>query len=373
MTTRLGVGAVLSEGRLVPGDLVVADGRIVGLLEDPGDPALIAAPGLVDLQVNGAHGVDVLSAERDALDHLEERLIADGVTAWQPTLVTAPEAMTLAAIERLEALASGPRGDRPHLLGVHLEGPFLAPGRLGVHPPEHRRDPEPGLAARLTASPLVRTVTLAPELPGALELVAELASRGLLVSIGHTDADAPTADAAFDAGARTVTHLGNAMRPFTPRDPGVLGAALARDDITVQLIADAHHLAPHTIRLAVRAARGRFVLVTDAVAAAGLGDGPSVLGDTPVLVEGGAVRRSDGTLAGSALTLLGAVRHAVSLGIGTAEALTAASTTPARLLGRDDLGRLAVGARADAIVVDRDLALVRVLRDGQDLTPRSDA
>lgn len=365
MTTRLGVGAVLRDGRLVPGDLLVADGRVAGFLDAPGDPALIAAPGLLDLQVNGAHGVDVLTAEQDALERLEERLLADGVTGWQPTLITAPEAMTLAALDRLASVATGAREDRPHLLGVHLEGPFLAPQRLGVHPPEHRRDPEPGLAARLTASPLVRTVTLAPELPGALALVADLVSRGILVSIGHTDADAVTAEAAFDAGARTVTHLGNAMRPFAPRDPGVLGTALARDDVVVQLIADPHHLAPQTIRLAVRAARGRWVLVTDAVAAAGLADGASMLGDIPVLVKGGAVRRADGTLAGSALSLLGAIRHAVALGIDPADALTAASTTPARLLGRDDLGHLAVGARADAIVLDRDLALTRVLRDGR--------
>lgn len=367
MTARLGVGAVLVDGRLVPGDLVLSEGRVVAHVADEGDPALIAAPGLVDLQVNGAYGVDVLTAGTDELALLEERLLADGVTAWQPTLITAPEPTTMAALERLTTLGSGPRSGRPHLLGVHLEGPFLAPGRLGVHPPEHRRDPDPALAERLTACPLVRTVTLAPELPGALALVAAFAERGILVSVGHTDADATTAEAAFDAGARTVTHLGNAMRPLSPRDPGVLGTALSRDDVTVQLIADAHHLAPQTIRMAARAARGRWVLVTDAVAAAGLGDGPSLLGDIPVVVADGAVRRADGTLAGSALTMLGAVRHAVSLGIDRAEALTAASTAPARLLGRDDLGALSPGAVADVIVLDRDLDAARVLREGREV------
>ena len=367
MATRLGVGSVLVDGRLRPGDLAIADGRVVEVLDRPGDPGLVAVPGLIDLQVNGAHGVDVLTADTAALARLERTLLAGGVTAWQPTLITAPPEVTLGAIARLEALAGESRADRPHLVGIHLEGPFLSPERIGVHPPQHRLEPDPGLAARLTASSLVRCMTLAPERPGALDLVRDLCARGILVSIGHSDADAVTADAAFDAGARTVTHLGNAMRPLTAREPGVLGAALARDDVVVQLIADGHHLAPQTIRMAVRAAAGRWVLVTDAVAAAGLGDGASSLGGTPVEVIDGAVRRADGTLAGSALTMLEAVRHAVSIGIDLDDALTAASSTPARLLGRDDLGRIAPGALADVIVLDRDLELQRVLRGGQDV------
>lgn len=365
----LGVGAFLADGRLVPGDVVLDDGRVAAVGAPAGDPALIAAPGLIDLQVNGAHGVDVLTAEVAELARLERALVAGGVTAWQPTLVTAPEDATLAAVARLEGLASDDRTDRPHLVGIHLEGPFLSAARLGVHPPEHRRDPDPVLLERLTASDLIRTVTLAPELPGALALIETLVARGIVVSLGHSDADAAAAHAGFDRGATTVTHLGNAMRPFSPRDPGLFGVALTRADVTVQLIVDGHHLAPETVRLAGRAAAGRLVLVTDAVAAAGLPDGPAVLGATPVEVRGGVVRRGDGTLAGSAIALPDAVRGAVAAGIDLADALTAVTAAPARLIGRPDLGTLAAGGPADLVVLDRDLAVVRTLVAGRTVPP----
>ena len=181
-------------------------------------------------------------------------------------------------------------------------------------------------------------MTLAPELPGALELVDELVARGVTVSCGHTDATAAQAHAAFDRGARTVTHLFNAMRPSTPRDPGIAMAALARADVTVQLIVDGHHLAGETVLVAWRAARGRFALVSDAVAAAGMGDGAFTLGGTQVTAAGGAVRRADGTLAGSAASIIDGVRNLHALGAPLEDALEAASSVPARIAGRTDLG-----------------------------------
>jgi N-acetylglucosamine-6-phosphate deacetylase len=184
------------------------------------------------------------------------------------------------------------------------------------------------------------------------------------VACGHTNASAAEAHLAFDRGARTVTHLHNAMRASTPRDPGIATAALARTDVTVQLIVDGHHLAPDTVVVAWRAAAGRLALVTDAVAAAGAGDGEFMLGTVPVRAEGGVVRRADGNLAGSALTMIEAVRNLHALGAPLEDALSAAASVPARIAGRADLGRLAPGSPADVVVLDDRLEVRRVLVGG---------
>lgn len=363
---RLGVARALVDGVVVPGDVEVADGVARGVGLAPAGARGTALPGLVDLQVNGVAGVDVLDADADALRRAGEALAGQGTTAYQPTLITAPPDVTCAALAEVAAVAGA--GDRAkgaaRVIGVHLEGPFLAPARMGTHPPAHRRDPDPDLLGRLLAAGPVTQVTLAPELPGALGLVDDLVARRVLVSAGHTDATAAEATAAFDRGARTVTHLFNAMRPFRPRDPGVAGVALARPDVVVQVIVDGHHLAPDTVQLVWRAAAGRCVLVTDAIAAAGMGDGAWRLGEVDVRVVDGVARRADGTLAGSTLTLLGAVRNVVALGVPLAAAVDAATRLPADLVGRPDLGRLAPGGRADVLVVDDALELVDVLVGG---------
>jgi len=197
-----------------------------------------------------------------------------------------------------------------------------------------------------------------------------LGKRGVVVSAGHTDATAPEAHLAFDRGVRTVTHLFNAMRPPLPRDPGIALAALARTDVTVQLIADGHHVAGETLLVAWRAAGGRIALVTDAVAAAGMGDGTFGLAGRRLVSAGGVVRGPEGQLAGSVLTMLEAVRNVRALGIALEEALTAASAVPARIAGRPDLGRLAPGAPADVVVLDDELEVVRVLVGGHDRAGR---
>jgi N-acetylglucosamine-6-phosphate deacetylase len=357
---RLGVSAALVEGRILPGDVEVDDGivRAVGVGAGKGH-GRIAAPGFVDLQVNGFAGVDFLRADHAAYRRAGDALLAAGVTAFQPTFVSAPEADLVAALRRVPTEGCGPR-----VIGAHLEGPFLSPLRLGVHDAASRRAPDLGLVRRLLEAGPVSAMTLAPELPGALELVDELVARGLIVSCGHTDATAAQAHAAFDRGARTVTHLFNAMRPSTPRDPGIAMAALAREDVTVQLIVDGHHLAGETVLVAWRAARGRFALVSDAVAAAGMGDGRFTLGGTQVTAEDGAVRRADGTLAGSAASIIDGVRNLHALGAPLEDALAAASSVPARIAGRTDLGRLAVGAPADVVVLDDRLEVQRVLVAG---------
>ena len=356
---RLGVESALVEGRIRHGDVEVVDGEVVAVgLRGPGSG--LAVPGFVDLQVNGFAGVDLLGADRDGYARAGEALLATGTTAFQPTFVTAPADAVVAALRAMPSGAIGPR-----VLGAHLEGPFLSPRYLGVHAAEYRRDPDTALLQTLLAAGPVRQMTLAPELPGALELVDALVERGITVSAGHSDATAAQAHLAFDRGVSTVTHVHNAMRPGTAREPGLAVAALARSDVTVQMIVDGHHLAPDTVRMAWRAAAGRLALVSDAVAAAGLGDGDYVLGTRTVHAQGGVVRGPEGQLAGSVVTMIEAVRNLHALGVALDKALGAASSVPARIAGRPDLGRLEPGAPADIVVLDDRLEVVRVLLEGE--------
>ncbi len=360
---KLGVGAALVDGQLVPGDVEIADGRIAAYGLETGTGRGIASPGFVDLQVNGFGGVDFLDTDSEGYTRAGDALLETGVTAYLPTLITAPEDRLVAALAEIPATSSGPR-----ILGAHVEGPFLSPRRLGTHPPAARRDPDLALLERILAAGPVRLFTLAPELPGALELVDALVSRGIAVSVGHSDATSEEAGAAFDRGVRAVTHLFNAMRPFTHRDPGVAGAALARPDVVVQVIIDGVHLAPDTVRLVWRAARGRVALVTDAVAGAGVvggdGNGSYRLGEVAVEVRDGVVRRDDGVLAGSVLTMIDAVRNLHALGVSLEDALNAATAVPARVIGAD-AGRIAVGADADLVVLSDELEVERVLVGGR--------
>ncbi len=357
---RLGVEAALVDGTLVPGDLELVDGVI-------GDVALgkrgagIAVPGFVDLQVNGFAGVDFSAADTAGYVLAGEALLETGVTAFQPTMITAGEDELVAALHELPA--DGDVG--PRILGAHLEGPFVSPQALGVHPARDRRDPDLALLDRLLDAGPVAQMTLAPELPGALEAIDVLRERGVVVSLGHSNATAAEAHAAFDRGARTVTHLFNAMRPFGHRDPGIAGAALARDDVIVQLIVDGHHLADEVAQVAWRAARGRVALVTDAVSATGIGDGSYRLGSVDVEVRDGIARRADGVLAGSVLTMLEAVRNLHALGAPLTEAVRAASTVPARIAGQR-LGRLEPGAPADVLILDDRLELRAVFVRGKE-------
>jgi N-acetylglucosamine-6-phosphate deacetylase len=361
---RLGVAAALVDGALVPGDVEVAGGRIaaVGL---GGSGRGVAAPGFVDLQVNGFAGVDFMHADRDGYIRAGEAMLATGTTAYQPTFITAPEDELVAALRELPLDIEGPT-----VIGAHLEGPFISPRRLGVHPPAFQRAPDRALLARLLDAAAVTQMTLAPELPGARELIDLLLARGVVVSAGHSDASAAEAHLAFDRGVHTVTHVFNAMRPFLPRDPGIGFAALARPDVTVQLIADGHHLADETLLVAWAAARGRIALVTDAVAATGMGDGDFALAGRRVISSEGVVRGPEGQLAGSVLTMIDAVRTLHASGVPLEEALMAASSVPARIAGRPDLGRLAPGAPANVVVLDDTLEIVRVLLQGGDRVAR---
>ncbi len=320
----------------------------------------IAVPGFVDLQVNGFGGVDLLDADASGYRRAGQALVETGVTAYLPTFITSPEERLLAALREVPPEPSGPR-----VLGVHLEGPFLSPLRLGAHPGSDRRDPDVALLGRLLEAGPIRMVTLAPELPGAAALIEELVRREVTVSCGHSDATAAEAEVAFDAGARTVTHLFNAMRPFHHRDPGLAGAALAREDIVVQAILDGVHLAPETASIVWRAAAGRLALVTDAMAGAGLADGSYRLGGVNVKITDRVPRGNDGALAGSTLTMIEAARNLHELGASFEETIAAATAVPARVLRLSDVGRLEIGPPADVVVLNDSLEIERVLVAGQ--------
>lgn len=310
------------------------------------------APGFVDLQVNGMRDVDVAGAVGRDWDRLDELLAATGVTAWTPTLTSRPLEAYATPLNRIAAaMYRGP--DRPQVLGAHLEGPFL--GDLpGAHPPGAVIPLDLGWLAHLP--PVVRIVTLGPEQENGPEAIRLLADRGIVASLGHSGADIDTARAAFDAGATMVTHLFNAMGPLHHRNPGLAGAALADPAVHAGLIVDFVHVHPAMVALAFAAkGSGRVVLVTDAVAWEA-----DELRDLGVRVVEGAPRLPDGTIAGSALTMDQAVRNVVDVARVTPDdAIRAASTTPARVVGATDRGRLEVGARADIVVLGADDLTVR--------------
>jgi N-acetylglucosamine-6-phosphate deacetylase len=364
---RLGVAAALVDGALIAGDVAVDNGLVmaVGLA---GGGSGIAAAGFVDLQVNGYAGVDVASASVDDLESMGAALARDGVLAFQPTLISGDPEVTAAAVARVTDVARRRELSGPNLgafsLGAHLEGPFLSSSRAGTHPVERLRPPDLELARRLLSAGHVTMVTLAPELPGAIELTTWLTGRGIVVSLGHSAATAAQAAAALDAGASVVTHLFNGMAPISARAPGLAGLALTDARARLQLISDGRHVADELIRLAFMAAPGRCSLVSDATSLSGGNEYGDMLGDVPITLVQGVARRADGTIAGGASTLLEGVRHLASLSLGLATALAAVTELPARVLGRHDVGHLHPGAAANLVVLDDNLALRQVVING---------
>jgi N-acetylglucosamine-6-phosphate deacetylase len=356
-------GTVLTPGGcLSPGEVVVDGGLIVEARPATGPVTYeVLAPGFVDLQMNGTGPVDVAEAHGGDWELLDAALLAQGVTTWCPTLVSAPPAAMEASLGRITEARARIGRPRPTIAGAHLEGPFLAVP--GAHDPRHLRESVDGRWLAGLADQ-VAVVTLAPELPGALDAIEDLVVAGVVVALGHSACTFEVAEQAADAGARLVTHLGNAMGPFGQRRPGLLGAALSDDRLAVSVIADLVHVHRALIRIAFRA-KGpeRTVLVTDAVAT-----GPGTATTTPAgtAVDAGPPRMSDGTLVGSVLRLDRAVAHAVEeAGIALADAVAAASSTPAGLLGLDDRGAIAPGRRADLVGLGARLEVQTVWIAGQ--------
>ena len=300
-----------------------------------------AATGLVDLHLHGAFGVDVLTAGGTDLDRLALGLGARGVEGFVPTLVPVPLSELGSILARLSSWVRSRRpGDgRGALpLGIHLEGPFVSPSRSGAL---HRECLLDGSDARTVGAffdavgdlPGRPVVTMAPEVPGGLSLVSAFVRRGFVVSLGHTEADVPTLDAALARGARHMTHFGNAMKPLHHRDAGPVGWGLLRDEVTVDVIADLHHLSPEMLALVKRCKGDGFALISDAAPCAGLPDGEHLVWGETLTLSKGAVRNAAGGLAGSAALLSDCVERLVSSGVATEEeARRAASETPRRIL-----------------------------------------
>jgi N-acetylglucosamine-6-phosphate deacetylase len=317
-------------------------------------------PGFVDLQVNGYFGAEFQTADAVSWAAVAGLLPTTGTTSFLPTLITAPMESLVATLRRARTIVAGLPPGGARVLGVHVEGPFIARTRRGAHNPEWIIEPTPAAVGALieAGGGLLRLLTLAPEVGGALAAIDQLTAAGVLVSVGHSDATAQQVAVAADYGARMVTHLFNAQRPLGHREPGVVGQALTDGRLTSGLIADLHHVAGSVCGLAFRAAPGRIALVTDAAAPAGMPPGEYLLGGEPVTLptdDGAPPVRADGTLAGSALRMDMAVGNAVACGLSVPAAVAAATRIPADLIGRPDLGRLTTGAAADLVWLGPDL------------------
>jgi N-acetylglucosamine-6-phosphate deacetylase len=356
-------GRVLAPDDLGLAVVEVETGRISALSaasEAPDDaiggPDALVVPGFIDLQLNGAFGHDFSDPSADVAA-VCAALPRHGVTAFLPTVISSPPERyrpclaNLATTRRPDATAPG----RSRVLGVHLEGPFLAREQVGTHDPAATRPPDLTEALGWLDAGSVRLVTLAPELPGALPLIAALAGRGVVVAAGHSGASWAEAEAGMRAGIRLGTHLFNAMRPFHHRDPGIAGFLLA-SDLPVSVIGDGRHIVPETLRLVARA-KGpeRLVCVTDALAGLGMPPGSYVIAGRRVVTDGTVAGLADGTLSGSVTPLPRMVANLVAAGIPAADAVRAVTANPARVLGLDaELGHIRIGAPADLVVLDAD-------------------
>lgn len=375
--------------------VVIEDGKIAALGSreeiavppgareyDAGDHTLI--PGFVDIHIHGAGARDVMEATPEALATVSKTAARHGTTSLVATTVTASAEAICRSLEGIARYIQSPSNQEPsssnsdsnsndaqaQMLGIHLEGPFISSVRRGVHPAESLVCPSVATLNRFlsAADGCVRILTLAPELPGALEVIDVARAAGLTIAMGHTDATYAQACAGIEHGVRHAVHVFNAMRPFSHRETGVLGAALTDPAITAEVIADGVHVDDPALRLLLAAKGfGHIVLVSDGTAATGMPDGTYHLGPFEFTVSGGICRNTEGRLAGSTLTLDRAVRHMVSLGVPLREAVQMATLNPARRLGLANKGRLAPGADADLVLLSEDLAIAGVVSGGMGL------
>ena len=369
--------ALLPDGTLQEATIVVERGaitRVTPSLDSKADLVVSGtiAPGFIELQINGAYGAD-FSNDGRTVAGVAARLPETGVTAFLATIITSPwdaYAQRLSQVrEAMRAAHHGASGSRP--LGVHLEGPYLHPAKRGAHNPAFLRVPNVDEILRWADASLARIVTLAPELPGALDAIRALSGKGIVVSAGHSNATYAKAIAGFKAGITWGTHLYNAMSGLGHREPGLAGALMS-SSVPCGLIADGIHVHPAMVKLAFKAKSAQGItLVTDAMAAMGMAPGRYKLSDREVSVNETSARLADGTLAGSILKMDQAVRNMIAFADCTlAEALAMASTTPARVLSLDRQGRIAPGCDADLVILDESLQVERTLVAGKTVYER---
>lgn len=363
---RLENGALLADGPRIVQVGGVEGVTPLAVAQEIDATGLLLVPGFIDLQINGAFGHD-FTADPASIWAVAAGLPRYGVTAFLPTIVTSPPETSFTAQQVLaQGAPAGQDGALP--LGLHLEGPFLNPDKRGAHNPAYLRLPDPGIVADWSPEQGVRLVTLAPELPGALEVVAALVARGVVVSAGHSLASYAQARAAFKAGATYGTHLFNTMPPLRHREPGLIGALLEEPGARVGLIPDGIHVHPAIVSLVWKATGPeRLTLVSDAMAAMGMPPGRYQIGNLHVVVDETTSRLVDGTLAGSILTLDAALRNLIAFtGCTLGAALATITTTPAALLGLSQRrGRLAPGLTADMVLLTPDLHVSKTIVGGR--------
>ncbi len=367
MTTEVR-GRLVLDDAVVPGIVTIDDGVIAAIEPDrAGAGGPFIAPGFIDVHVHGWGGHSAMGG-RAALDGMAQALLRRGVTSFLPTAATATLGTLAAFADDVRGMSRSPVGDGAVPLGFNLEGPFLAEARPGAHDPAHLRAPA-DVGAQEVDRLLdgLRLITIAPELPGALDLIRRLATTGTRVSLGHSAATLAESQAGYAAGATSTTHLFNAMSGVHHRHPGLAVAALADDAVWVELIADGHHVDPALLPIITRTKPvDRLLLVSDAVSAAGTDARRATIGGLDCDIEGSRVTLAGTTtLAGSVIALDDAVRHLADAGIAVPAAVAAAAANPAAMLGLGDRGRLAPGLRADLVELDDRLRVRRVMRGGE--------
>ena len=363
---------VLPDSVLENASVLVRDGKIASIGEAVGDEEIdltgaTLLPGFIDVHIHGAVGVDVMDATPEGLREVSQYLASQGVTTWLPTLVPAADenyANVIAAVEQAQLSKEQVRtGGLPalpgaHIAGIHYEGPFVNSAQCGaLHSEYFKTYSSPSDLDRLPVLPdAVRMITLAPEIGGGVELIRELKRRGWVISIGHTRAELNVLDEACDAGARHMTHFMNAMAPLHHRKPGPVAWGLSRDDVTFDVIADGIHLDPFMLRLLLKMKGARGIsLISDAIAAAGKGDGDYEIWGETISVKNRRTANAAGSIAGSVISMLDAVRLLHSIRVSYIELARMASSNPAQLLGIDQVcGSIEVGKRADLVALDHE-------------------
>ncbi len=364
-------------GILIRDDVIEAIGPRSGMSLPAGGAEIAARektaiPGFIDIHIHGAGGRDVMEGSGAALEMVTRKVAEFGTTSLLATTVTANPDDTCRAAAGISLYITqqhAAKESRAEVLGIHFEGPFISKVRRGVHPVEWIQSPSEELLKRFlqAAEGNARLITIAPEVLGAAPCMEAARKAGLVVSVGHTDANYEQTRLAIAHGARSATHTYNAMRPFTHRDPGVVGAVLTSAEINAELIADGVHVEEGAIKLLLKAkGHERVILVSDGLSATGMPDGKYLLGGFEVIVTNGVCRNAAGILAGSTLTLDRALRNIVNLGVPLADAVRMLTLNPASLLGIEfKKGSLRTGADADVLLLDQDLCVTDIWTRGR--------